>query len=66
MVIAEGVTSENIYIQSATLNGEPYERSWITHDDIVEGGILIFKMGPDPNKNRGSSFDAIPPSMSSE
>ncbi|MEA3478373.1 MAG: GH92 family glycosyl hydrolase [Bacteroidota bacterium] len=62
---AEGVSSENVYIQSANLNGEPYELSWIKHDDIIEGGILVFKMGPVPNKKWGTSPNVIPPSMSS-
>lgn len=62
-VKAEEVSSENIYIQSATLNGKPYDKSWISHDDIINGGILTFKMGPEPNKNWGSSPDLMPPSM---
>lgn len=62
-VKSEGVSSENIYIQSATLNGEPFNKSWITHDEIVNGGILIFKMGAKPNKDWGSSADSVPPSM---
>ena len=62
-VIGESVSSENIYIQSATLNGESYNKSWISHEDIVSGGILVFKMGPEPNKSWGSSSEATPPSM---
>jgi len=64
-VRAEGVSSENVYIQSATLNGDPHNRSWITHKDITNGGTLSFKMGPAPNKKWGSSPDGIPPSMTS-
>jgi len=60
---AEGITDENIYIQSATLNGFPLNRSWISHKDIVSGGTLVFKMGPEPNKEWASSVDAVPPSM---
>ena len=62
---AEGVSSENVYIQSATLNGDPYKKSWIKHEDITRGGTLVFKMGPVPNKKWGSSPDVIPPSMTS-
>ena len=62
---AEGVSSENVYIQSAKLNGEPYELSWIKHDDIIEGGTLVFKMGPVPNRKWGASPNVVPPSMSS-
>lgn len=62
-VKAENVSSENIFIQSATLTGAPYHKSWITHDDIIEGGTMVFKMGPEPNKNWGSSEGDTPPSM---
>lgn len=50
---ADDLSDENIYIQSATLNGKAFIRSSITHDEIVKGGKLVFKMGDKPNKNRG-------------
>lgn len=46
---AKGVSEENKYIQSATLNGEPYDKSWIRHSDIAQGGELVFTMGPSPS-----------------
>ena len=63
-VRANGVSSANFYIQSATLNGKPYSKSYITHDDIVKGGTLVFEMGPKPNKEWGSKPEDVPPSMS--
>lgn len=42
-------SDENIYIQSVTLNGKPYTKSWISHSDIMDGGELVFNMGPDPS-----------------
>ena len=53
VIKANNQTRENIYIQSATLNGTPLNRSWITHEEIVNGGILVYEMGPEPNKNWG-------------
>lgn len=47
------LSKENIYIQSATLNGKPFNRSNITHNEITRGGELVFQMGPEPNKNWG-------------
>ena len=35
---------ENIYVKSVTLNGQPLNRWYITHDDILSGGILRFGM----------------------
>lgn len=51
---AEGTSPENIYIQSATLNGKPYNKSYISHSDITGGGVLRFIMGPRPNPAWGT------------
>ncbi len=40
----------NVYIQSATLNGMPYHKLYITHQQIINGGTLAFTMGPKINK----------------
>ncbi|MFI3314705.1 MAG: GH92 family glycosyl hydrolase [Rikenellaceae bacterium] len=45
---ANNLSSKNIYIQSATLNGEPLKRGYITHDEIMSGATLIFEMGSEP------------------
>ena len=52
----------NKYIQSAKLNGQPWNKTWFTHDDIVNGGTLELEMGDRPNKQWGTEKDAIPPS----
>ena len=43
-VIAEGISADNKYVESITLNGEPYTKNYITHEDILKGGTLVFKM----------------------
>lgn len=43
-VIAEGLSKEHKYIESITLNGEPYTKNFIAHEDIIKGGTLIYKM----------------------
>lgn len=63
-VIAKNNSKENIYIQSASLNGEDFNRSWIDHSEIMNGGTLEFVMGPQPNKQWASSPEATPYSMS--
>lgn len=59
-IIAEDASSDNVYIQSAKLNGRALERAWLKHSEIIEGGTLEFKMGPKPNKSWGSQLP--PPS----
>jgi len=50
---AEKLSKENLYIQAAMLNGKPLTKSWISHDEIVKGGELVYEMGPEPNKQWG-------------
>jgi putative alpha-1,2-mannosidase len=53
---------QNIYIQSATLNGESYSRNWITHDFFTEGGELILVLGRNES-TWGTGPDDLPPSL---
>lgn len=46
-VVARNNSDENIYIQSVTLNGKPYDKFSISHKDIMKGGELVFDMGPE-------------------
>ncbi|MBL4674137.1 MAG: GH92 family glycosyl hydrolase [Arenicella sp.] len=64
-VNANNLSVENKYIASAWLNGKLLERSYITHDDIINGGNLAFEMSDTPNKLWGVGDKARPPSMSS-
>tara|TARA_B100000780_G_scaffold275305_1_gene241704 strand:- start:84 stop:2354 length:2271 start_codon:yes stop_codon:yes gene_type:complete len=54
IIKAEHVSSKNIYIQSATLNGNIFNQTFIKHQQILDGGILHFVMGSEPNKNWGT------------
>ena len=62
-IVARNVSHENKYIQSARLNGKPYNKVWISHQDVVSGGKLELVMGPRPNKSWAASSDALPPSF---
>jgi predicted alpha-1,2-mannosidase len=63
VIEARNNSKENKYIQSATLNGKPLNKPWFEHADILNGGSLVFWMGPEPNKNWGSEQEVAPPSM---
>jgi len=47
---ASRAAAGDIYVQSTTLNGKPLDRPWITHAEIVGGGVLQFRLGPQPNR----------------
>lgn len=48
------------YIQSATLNGIPWTKSYLLHSDLMAGGELVFKLGPRPNHKWGSGTGDLP------
>ncbi len=60
VIKANNVSEKNIYIQSVTLNGNPYTKSFLNHKDIVTGGELVFEMGPKPNKTWGTKEGDYP------
>jgi predicted alpha-1,2-mannosidase len=52
-ITAQNNSNENIYIQSATLNGKPLDRCWLSHEEITAGGELGLVLGPKPNEKWG-------------
>ncbi|MDD4719508.1 MAG: GH92 family glycosyl hydrolase [Bacteroides sp.] len=62
-IVCLNYSPEHKYIQSARLNGEVWNKSWFSHDDLMKGGKLELVMGKKPNKHWASSEDAIPPSF---
>jgi predicted alpha-1,2-mannosidase len=56
---AKNSSSENKYIKSIKLNGKNYEFSYINHQDIINGGNLVFEMTHQPT-NWGTKDAFIP------
>jgi predicted alpha-1,2-mannosidase len=63
-VMAVNNSEKNIYIQQATLNGKRYNKSFITHADLLNGGVLQLTMGNKPGKKWGTKIEDVPSSMS--
>ncbi|KAA3438794.1 GH92 family glycosyl hydrolase [Rufibacter hautae] len=63
-VEAKNNSKQNVYIQSASLNGKPYDHNYIRHADITAGGTLSFVMGDKPALNRGVKEENKPFSLS--
>jgi putative alpha-1,2-mannosidase len=51
IIKANNLSEKNIYIRSVTLNEKSLNKSVLTHNDIADGGELIFEMSNRPNKN---------------
>jgi len=54
-IITHDNSPSNVYIQRATLNGEPLDNCWFYHKDFARGGKLELWLGPEPNKGWGKS-----------
>ena len=63
-ITAQNCSTENKYIQTMTLNGATYDKNYITYNDVMKGGSILFNMGATPNKQRGTKPDAAPYSFS--
>lgn len=64
VIEARNNSADNVYIQSATLNGISLERNYITYSNITAGGHLVFKMGAQPALHRCTGKAAAPFSLS--
>ncbi len=53
VIEAKDNSEENIYIQKAELNGNPYNKCYLEHSDIISGGTLTLYIGNTPNRNWG-------------
>ncbi|MFT7033023.1 MAG: putative alpha-1,2-mannosidase [Cyclobacteriaceae bacterium] len=56
-IVANNNSDENIYIQSAKLNGKNWNNCWITHEQLAAGGVLELKMGKQPNESWGNDVN---------
>ncbi|MEI6900862.1 MAG: GH92 family glycosyl hydrolase, partial [Bacteroidota bacterium] len=59
ILIANLLSDQNFYIQSAKLNGKELKSPEITHEEIMKGGELLFEMGANPNISWGSDLKDI-------
>ena len=55
---------KNRYIEEMNFNGKPYTKNYLTHDDLMKGGEILFDMGAQPNKKRGTKREDFPYSFS--
>ena len=66
VIQATNLTADNRYVQSAILNGKPWNKAWFQHGDISDGAVLVLDMGPKPSQwgttapRPPSASDAIP------
>jgi len=59
-ITANNQSRDNIYVQSATLNGSPQRKSWLSHEEIMKGGEWVVELGPEPGTQFGVGEENIP------
>ena len=64
LIEAVNNNDKNMYIQSASLNGNPFTRNYLHFDELMNGGVLRFQMGDQPALNRGITKEDRPFSVS--
>ncbi|HPR11981.1 MAG TPA: GH92 family glycosyl hydrolase, partial [Bacteroidales bacterium] len=64
VVEAKDNSRDNVYVDKVKLFGRELKRNYITHDEIMKGGQLLFRMSGEPNLSRGTEVKAAPYSMS--
>jgi len=62
-IVCHNYSPDNKYIQSAKLNGKEWNKSWFSHKDLIQGGVLELTMGFYPNKDWASGKESVPPSF---
>lgn len=63
-ISAPNNSKENVYINSATLNGEIWNKSFIEFNSIQLGGQIDFRMSDKPNKKWAANRESVPYSLS--
>ncbi len=61
---APKVSDKNRYIQQVRWNGQPYTKTYVTYEMLMQGGVLEFVMGSKPNKKLFQGTDTKPYSLS--
>ena len=61
---AEQNSPENRYIDRMTVNGQDYTRNYLRRADLQQGGEVVYRMSPVPNRQRGTSQSDLPYSFS--
>ena len=63
---AHGVSDKKCYVKSLKWNGRTYDKMYITHKDLLQGGVWDFEMSATPNRHRGLLKEDKPYSLSNE
>ncbi|MEH6406113.1 MAG: GH92 family glycosyl hydrolase, partial [Leeuwenhoekiella sp.] len=64
IIDAKSNNKQNVYIDSANLNGKPFTKNYLKYTEITAGGNFNLEMSSTPNKERGTNKASKPFSLS--
>ncbi len=62
-ITAEGAAPGAPYVHSLSVDGKPWQQTWLTESFAANGGTLKFHLAPTPNKTWGAGPNSMPPSF---
>ncbi|MES2734169.1 MAG: GH92 family glycosyl hydrolase [Bacteroidota bacterium] len=66
VINAANNSAENRYVDAVSMNGQPYSKNWLSHEELTKGAIIDFSMIPKPNNQKGIKSEDFPYSFSTE
>ena len=66
IIHAPNNNAKNRFVKAVKVNGITYDKNYLTHEILMNGGVVEFEMSQEPNKNRGTNPEAFPYSFSNE
>ena len=64
VIKAKDASLDNKFVKTIKLNGRDFDRTWISYDQIKQGGCLSMQMSNTANKDWGRNPESVPPSLS--
>ena len=65
-ILGQGAAANAPYVQSLTVNGQPWNKPWLRFPDIARGGTLAYTLDTTSNTNWGKNLSDAPPSFTGE
>jgi predicted alpha-1,2-mannosidase len=66
LIKAPNNSKENRYIEEISFNGKKYTKNYLSHEELMKGAKIYFKMSATPNKTRGTDKADFPYSFSND
>ncbi|ASU34463.1 GH92 family glycosyl hydrolase [Mucilaginibacter xinganensis] len=66
IINAPNNSDSNLYVNTMSVNGKPYDLTWLSHTMLNNGAVINYNMSSTPNKLRSTKASAVPYSLSNE